>query len=494
VPEHAGVISHDPHVFASGRRHRATAADADESEGQRLSDGTRLGVHRRGIGLEADNGEPGTEHLVEWPRLSIDQHDVRLRKRLSLAGQPSSSSSHETAAILRWRLPAAIDRPALDRRYTQDAGQRRVADGGEPRASRLNHQAEDDGERDQLDDVRAPPGFVRVEQRRRGDTLDGGGNLPREVVCVSEAGAEPLSCERRRQVGGVSQEEGASVVSSVGDAGMERVDGGSHDVGFMRVGERGEQPAHDLGVLHLVWTLVGQQHELPPLPTVWQGRRDSGPDRVADELERTRRRTGGTLGIDDEPTASRRDPAQADAQRVADGAAGAVACQQPGGVQLAVGAIAVVVQRERDAVGALLEAVKLVAEQQRDKRVAAEFLVQRALEVGLVKECERGMPVQRQARRQVDERISVSRAEPDRLLREQPWHSVSRQTRRLEDAQRLVIEGYGARQREDVDLALDGDGRDAGARKQERQNRPDRAESDDGDRLRHPPLRAVPGG
>ena len=128
--------------------------------------------------------------------------------------------------------------------------------------------------------------------------------LPRDVRGVAQPGAQPLAEERRRQVGGVADEQHAPLAHPLGEHRAELVDGRARERPVLRAVPRLEQRPDALRVLEVGRLLVGEQHELPP-PVPRAALHLRGRARRVAPLARGRQVREGAhvvgLGVDHEP-------------------------------------------------------------------------------------------------------------------------------------------------------------------------------------------------
>ena len=111
------------------------------------------------------------------------------------------------------------------------------------------------------------------------------GELPREIDRVLHAPVHSLPGERRHQMRGVARQEHPSDAPSVGDAGMECVDGLALDLESVDPGLALDEGADGVVALQLFLALPGQLHELPADPVADRGQLDRRSARIASERD-----------------------------------------------------------------------------------------------------------------------------------------------------------------------------------------------------------------
>ena len=162
---------------------------------------------------------------------------------------------------------------------------------------------------------------VGVEQGVRCQATEHEIELPRQVGGVADAGAQSLTGEGRRLVGGVAGEEHPTAAPLLDPSGLEPVDGVLLEAGVVRAGVEWLEQAPRRGLLvQLIHGLAGQGHELPPAPA-GAARHDRGRSgRIADlHVERIEHPGLVEHDVDDEPVVEEgavvhRDPASTTAR------------------------------------------------------------------------------------------------------------------------------------------------------------------------------------
>ena len=165
------------------------------------------------------------------------------------------------------------------------------------------------------------------------------------------------------------------------------------------------------------------------------------------------------LEVDDQPALAEGRAAHADAERAADAARGAVARDQIVAAQIALAAV--VLDAQRDAIGALRERQKLVAEGGFDVRKARQRFLQLPLEDRLAEGVAARKAVGLFGRLHLGEQPAARRIIIRAVAGDGLAHYRLDQTGRLHGAQRLVVDRHRARLVHRGGVALDQQAADA---------------------------------
>ena len=174
---------------------------------------------------------------------------------------------------------ALAERRKLERRRCVRLAQRRVAFGRGLRVELAEDLAELDREADHPLGLRLSLHLDRVEQLLGRESTQHEVELPGEIRSVPQAGAEALPQERRRQVGGVPDEEGVTLPHLVGEHRAELVDRCARERPVLGLEPGLEERPDAAWIVKVLGLLAGKQHELPaavPRPALDVRRRPPG--------------------------------------------------------------------------------------------------------------------------------------------------------------------------------------------------------------------------
>ena len=166
-----------------------------------------------------------------------------------------------------------------------EAGENRVASGGDRPVRRHDDRPEPAGDLNHLSHHRSTLDFICVEDLLGSLPVEDGGKFPRKIDRVLHPSVHALPCEGRHQVGGVAGKENPADTPAVSDAGVEGVD--SLPLDLEPVDARfflDERPNH-LVAAQLLLALARQLHEFPTHAIADRGELDRWAARIAPESD-----------------------------------------------------------------------------------------------------------------------------------------------------------------------------------------------------------------
>ena len=361
-------------------------------------------------------------------------------------------------------------------------GQGDPADGGGPVLAAGHRPANPDGLFHHGPGVRAAFGVVRGEQTGPGPAGKHVGELPGEVVGVAQPGGQALADERRSEMGGVAEQEGAPVLEAGRQPGAEGVAGAPGDLQAGQVVAAGpgpEQRAEGGGGTQRGFVLAVEQPELPAVAVAGDLHERGGPRGVADLLHAVPGIKAG-LGpdVDDKPSFGEPKVVHGNPGQLPDRAVRAVAAQHhlPGEGPRLLGDEGADLRRgPGERAGGVVKPADLDAAPQVDQRMPGDAGEQELFQVGLVEHVRLREAVR--ARLMVAAELGhdavpgIKQAQP--ATRPGPGQELLADTDPAQDPGHLVVQVDGAGQRMGLDMAFEqGDG-DLEVGEQESRGAPD---------------------
>ena len=444
------------HVRAGVERHEPRTQALERLEVHRLEALAR-------IALTHDQREAAARQVVEQPGAAVQLHP---RLNGELAGK------RIRRAVGRTVEAATRERSEPHCRRRSAGADRGVPLGGLERIELAERAAQLDREGDDPLVLRLSLGGDRVQKARWGLVAQDEVELPGEVHGIAEAGAEPLSEERRRQVRRVAGQEHAAVPHALGQERAELVDDVTQQAAVAGAEPRRQELPGALLVERLR-ILPGQQHELPsPVspPALDVGGRARRVAPLAGRGQIERGHVGG-LHIGHEPALLEAQVAGLDSRGAANERVRAVRPDHPAGSH------ALPAGPEDDLLGRLLQAVDLPTALHEHAGLSCTCL-ERPFERGLEEQIV-GLPARwRRGGRLQRHQLGTVRAEPVVVAE---GHEVVGQRpgdpQLLEDPHHLVVEMNRSRHPIDLVEALVGGHRVTGFGQENRDRLADRAET-----------------
>src|SRR5208337_3474477 len=232
---------------------------------------------------------------------------------------------------------------------------------------------------------------IAVENSWRGAALQDPGDLPGQVRRVAQAGDQPLTDERRRDMGCVAREKDPTLAEGFGRAGVKAIDGLAFDCHGRRTAPGREQRAHTSVAFHVRPRLAGPEHELPALAAARRCHVRNRPAVIAEELYMVDP-TLSAEGVDDQPILRVRLPLELLPDELADERTRAVRADEIASADGARPTFADI-QGGDDALGVLDKPGQGHAERGVNLAVPRRAAAQRRFELGLIEGHEFGVPI-----------------------------------------------------------------------------------------------------
>ena len=252
-----GADEHGVRVVLGQPRGEAPVAVADTVRRSRVKRGDRRlkGVEQRAlpVGEMFERVAVGDDQLKATADDVVEASLAAARARPSLDAQGPGKWIGFTDGLVE---QAGGQRRELERRRRPGGAQRRVALGGRLRVELAEDLAELDRQPDHASFCGCRSASIGVQQPLGRDAAQHEVELPGEVCGVAQPGAQSLTEERRRQVGGVADQQHAPLAHPVSEHRAELVDGAASQRPVRWPVPRLEQRPHAIGLLEISRQLV----------------------------------------------------------------------------------------------------------------------------------------------------------------------------------------------------------------------------------------------